>query len=191
MQRLTITLLTGMRREARALAGFLPLGIVAVLLTGLAMNSGGALALFQSQESPISTPTFTPTVAAPTATPTSTPVGPTPVPAPTEATPTTVPTIPPPEMTPSPTAVPPTATPLPATATPTRPPRPTATPTPRPSLEGLGPQTLLRIAVIAFAGAAILLLLFGLVWKWKPRTEKKTQQAKSTTGSEQETDATD
>lgn len=189
MQRLFTTLLVWMRREARALVGLLPLGVVAVLLTSLAVSSGGALALFQSQVSPMDTPTFTPTVAVPTATPTSEPTAPTPPPGQIEATPTIVPTIPPPEVTRPPTVVPPTATPLPPTPAPTRPPRPTATPTPQPPLSGLGPSTFLRIAVIAFAGAAILLTLFALAWKWKPRAER-TPGVESTTDKEG-ADATD
>lgn len=191
MQRLLTALFIEMRREVRALGELVPLGVAAVLLTGLAMTSGGALALFQSQVSPVDTPTAMPTVAAPTATPTSAPTGPTPTPGPIEATPTPVPTSPPPEVTPAPTAIPPTATPLPATPAPTRPPRPTATPTPRPPLDlgSLGPRTYLYVAVIAFIGAAILLLLFILVWKRKPHTEETPRATSTTSG--QEADATD
>jgi hypothetical protein len=189
MQRIITVLLTGICREARALRELIPLGVAAILLTGLAMNSSGALALFQSQVSPVDTPTATPTIAAPTATspavePTATPppAGPTPTPGPVEATPT-------PEMTPSPIVEPPTATPLPATPAPTRPPRPTATPTPRPPLGGLGPNIYLRVAVIAFVGAAIMLLMFGLVRKWKPRAEQVPPT--TPTAGERETDVTD
>ena len=191
MQRLLTALFIEMRREARALGGLVSLGVAAVLLTGLAMTSGGTLALFQSQVSPVNTPTATLTVTAPTATPTSAPTGQTPTPGPIEATPTPVPTSPPPEVTPAPTAIPPTATPPPATPAPTRPPRSTATPTPRPPLNlgNLGPRTYLYVAVIAFAGAAILLLLFILVWKRTPRTGETPRATSTTSG--QETDATD
>jgi len=149
MQRLLTALFIEMRREARALGELVPLGVAAVLLTGLAMTSGGALALFQSQVSPVDTPTAMPTVAAPTATPTSAPPAP------------------------------------------TRPPRPTATPTPRPPLDlgSLGPRTYLYVAVIAFIGAAILLLLFILVWKRKPHTGETPRATSTTSG--QEADATD
>lgn len=186
MQRLINTLFT----EIRALVGLLPLIAAAALLTGLLITSGGALALFQSQVSPLDTPTYTPTTVAPTSTPTGEIAAPTPIPSLTEI-PTAVPTIPPPETmaTSTPTQVPPTTTPPPATPTPTRPPRPTATPTPRPPLDNLGPSTFLHIAMIAFSGAALLLLLFVLVWKWKPRAGR-TLTAASTIDKEGN-DATD
>ncbi|MCR4407879.1 MAG: hypothetical protein NUW24_13335 [Anaerolineae bacterium] len=187
MQRLINPLLT----EMQALVRLLPLIAATALLTGLLITSGGSLALFQSQVSPLDTPTYTPTTIAPTSTPTGEIAAPTPVPSLTEIPPTAVPTIPPPEMiaTSTPTEVPPTATPPPATPTPTRPPRPTATPTPRPPLNNLGPSTFLHIALIAFSGAAVLLLGLVLVWKWKPRAGR-TPTAASTIGKEGN-DATD
>ncbi|MDY7039622.1 MAG: hypothetical protein SVX38_02020 [Chloroflexota bacterium] len=192
MRNLFTTPISEIRREGRALRALLPLGIAAILLTGLMMSAGGALALFQSQVSPVSTPTFTPTAVPPTATPpTSPPTGPTPTLGPMGAMPTPVPTSPPSEVTPSPTAMPPTATPLPSTPTPTRPPRPTATPTRRSPLDlsGVGPNTYLRIAVIAFAGAAILFLAFFLVRNWRSRAEKAG--CETPTADERRNDVTD
>ncbi|MBC7252194.1 MAG: hypothetical protein H5T62_18190 [Anaerolineae bacterium] len=194
MQKTIAQLIAGVRRELRALGELLPLGVTAILLTCLMITSGSALALFQSQISPVESPTATPTPAEPTIapttpptgptdTPTSPPSGPTPTPGPIEPTPTLVPTSLPPEAMPSPTTALPTATPVP-----TRPPRPTATPTPQPPLGNLGPETYLRIAVYTLGGAALLLVLFIIVWKRKPRTAP-LPSAEATTDDEQKTDA--